>query len=342
MSCEMADARVEVILRALPAEFSTDQFIAACPSSGGTDTGAKCPVVRQGNRSLCGRRLGKYSRENPGRVAKTDEGPPAWWSQRDGTAAHTTPRATVPASSASRSPVRQGHVDAVRWMATPEFAAIHRAHEVALGLGAVYFRPTNKGVVTLALDPNAPRFVGFRGSDDDESYRLRPGARVEVDELRARRGAFRTWAAGLPQAKDEERAVVRWLGDALRSKLELPGMSGPWLLLHQEWRFVTPNGNGRKADVLAVHQPTGRLGIIEAKDTASKGPEASTQLRDYACFWRRDAAALAPFFTSLLRAEGRLYGNAWASAATLSPEPAATFFAHPAESGMTVHPLAIT
>jgi hypothetical protein len=93
----------------------------------------------------------------------------------------------------------------------------------------------------------------------------------------------------------------------------------------QEWRFLNPYGTGKKSDVLALHLPTGRLGIIEFKSSEDALDEARDQVDEYGQYWRRDAATLAPFFTKLIQAMGAAYRNHDAASGRVSPEPAELF-----------------
>lgn len=74
-----------------------------------------------------------------------------------------------------------------------------------------------------------------------------------------------------------------------------------------------------------MHVPTGRLGIVEFKARCSQVAAARAQVDEYARYWIRDAAELAPFFTLLLRAMGTAYGKEAAAQATVLPEPAELF-----------------
>jgi hypothetical protein len=147
------------------------------------------------------------------------------------------------------------------------------------------------------------------------------------------RAPFQAWLPSVKRASDEERSVIPWIRRALQDHLALPGMrgmdksGGEWLFLNQEWRFVRDDGGGRKSDILAVHRPSRRLGIVEVKDSRAKRGEAIAQVNEYGRYWQRDAEALAPFFTETLNVMGRLYGNEWASTAVVSEAPAALFFA---------------
>lgn len=147
------------------------------------------------------------------------------------------------------------------------------------------------------------------------------------------RAPFQAWLPSVKRASDEERSVIPWIRRALQDHLALPGMrgmdksGGEWLFLNQEWRFVRDDGGGRKSDILAVHWPSRRLGIVEVKDSRAKRGEAIAQVNEYGRYWQRDAEALAPFFTETLNVMGRLYGNEWASTAVVSEAPAALFFA---------------
>ena len=246
-------------------------------------------------------------------------------------------RAGTTTNRSTPSTLRAGHWRTVQWIASNEFVAVKNAYDRVVGPGCVYFRPTASGVVVIALADDARGYVGFRTSHQDRGYLLSPGsAPPEVADLHARYRAFRSWLPTVSRESAEESAVIPWLRQALQGKLVLPGMGGEWLFLNQEWRFLRDDGGGRKSDVLAVHAPSGRLGIIEAKDSASKRAVAAAQVAEYGRYWLRDVGELAPFFTEVLRAMGRLYGNVWAATASVSRESAELFFAFPEALGMKV------
>ena len=113
-------------------------------------------------------------------------------------------------------------------------------------------------------------------------------------------------------------------------------MDSQWLFLNQEWRFQDENGKAKKSDVLAVQMPTGRLGIIEVKNSYSGKERALEQIRQYGSFWQRDQKELQSFFTDVLNMMGKLYDNQWAMTAQVSNEPAALFFAYPGPSGLCI------
>lgn len=236
--------------------------------------------------------------------------------------------------------VRDGHLRCILWLASDHFAAVKKVYDRVIGEGQIYFRPTDKGVVLIPLDDQAPGFVGFRTSHNDSGYLLKPGT-LPPDEsiLFERHKMFRIWLSTVKRVSDEERAVIRWLKIAQQAQLELPGMNGDWLFLNHEWRFRRPDGTGIKSDVLAVHIPSGRLGIIEVKDSRSKRARAIAQVTEYDQYWQKDAGVLAPFFTLVLQAMGRLYKNNWATTASVSQEPAALFFAYPEFKEMKVEKL---
>ena len=109
---------------------------------------------------------------------------------------------------------------------------------------------------------------------------------------------------------------------ALDGDLSLRDLGTGWVFLHQEWRWRTEGG---KSDILAVHLPTSRLGIVEFKSDENEMPTARTQVDEYGAYWARHAQELAPFFTELLRALGAAYGNDMMANATVSPDPAHLF-----------------
>jgi hypothetical protein len=237
-----------------------------------------------------------------------------------------------------RGLITEGHRRVAEWMATPAFGELVAVHRQACGARAsIYFRPTDKGLVRIGLHPKAPAYLGFRMREDESGYLVKPGSKTPpVSEIEARFKAFEAWLPSVGRRSDEEQGVIPWLARALEEGLALPDLGKGWVFLHQEWRFVADDGIGKKSDILAVHLPTGRLGIVEFKSDASKLAEARTQVDDYARFWRRDASELAPFFTTLLRAMGVAYGNKEAALGSVSTEPA-TVFVGVASPGRRVH-----
>jgi hypothetical protein len=245
-------------------------------------------------------------------------------------------RYTVPASEVARAarPVaspRQalsdGHRRITAWMATDDFRELVARHEAALGDRAtIYFRPTDRGLVRIALHPSAPGYVGFRRGENDNGYLVLPERRAQtVEELRTHFEEFEVWLQTVRRSSNEERGVISWLRLALQRNLWLPELGEAWAFLHQEWRFADAAGRGKKTDVLAVHLPTGRLGIVEFKSSDSERASAQKQVEAYAAFWKRDAEELAPWFTDLIRALGRAYGNYEAAVATVTRQPAALY-----------------
>ena len=67
---------------------------------------------------------------------------------------------------------------------------------------------------------------------------------------------------------------------------------------------------GVKSDILAVHLPTGRLGIVEFKSAEADLPLARAQVDNYGVsVGQLGRGELAPFFSDLLRAMGTAYGK---------------------------------
>lgn len=222
--------------------------------------------------------------------------------------------------------VKDGHWRTVQWMATQSFHDLVAVHEAVCGEHAdIYFRPTEKGLVRIALHPHAPGYVGFRTHGKDKSHLLTPGSAVPTaPEIEDRLRAFEEWLPTVRRRSKEEQGVIPWIRSALANQLRLPDLGQGWVFLHQEWRFIDELGGSRKSDILAVHGPTGQLGIVEFKSDKSALDEARSQVSDYARFWDRDAAQLAPFFTALLHAMCAAYGNN-SAAVTMSTDPAALF-----------------
>jgi hypothetical protein len=230
----------------------------------------------------------------------------------------------------AKAPVTAGHHRVVPWMETEAFPELVRLHEAALGGRAtVYFRPTDKGIVRIVLHPSAPGYVGFRTAHNDNGYLVRPGSPVPtLEALRSQFAAFEAWLPSVARGSSEERGVMPWIRAALQQHLRLPALGHGWVFLHHEWRF----SSGTKSPVLAVHAPTGQLGIVELKSQSSDLANARKQVEDYAAHWRRDAHLLAPHYTRLLRALGRAYHNDEAVRSTVTTAPAALFVGTASES----------
>ena len=221
----------------------------------------------------------------------------------------------------------QGHRRVVAWMATPVFRELVVVHRAACGTKmSVYFRPTEQGLVRLALHPRAPSYVGFRTDAKDKTLLLRCGCLVPSQaSLQERLYAFEAWLPQMRRVSDEEQGVIPWLRAAVDGNLSLPSLGDGWVFLHQEWRWAENNDTCLKSDILAVHVPTGRLGIVEFKSTESKLPVARQEVDDYAGCWEHQAQKLAPLFTGLLRAMGAAYGNEAMSRGKVDPGPAQLF-----------------
>lgn len=222
-------------------------------------------------------------------------------------------------------PVTPGHIASVTWMASDEFREIHEAYESVAGPGGVYFRPTDDGIKVIALLDEAPAYVGVRSKrgvkDHTLSEYLRAPSREDIERIWA---GFLEYLPTICRKSTEERGVIRFIREALRDGLRLPKMGGDWLFLNQEWRW----GVRAKSDVLAVHGPTGRLGIIEFKSSGEGEAvrRAIEEAKEYAGYWVQDSEALAPFFTEVLRVNASLYGNREAETASVSTEDAALFY----------------
>ena len=178
----------------------------------------------------------------------------------------------------------------------------------------------------IGLHDLAPGYVAVRAHVDDETYCVTPATVEPVTAgAAARWTAFERWLPTVRRASDEERGTIRWLSKALASGLWLLELGAGWVFLCQEWRFLDETGAGHKSDVLAVHLPTGTLGIVELKDDDAKLGDARAQVDRYAASWARDCADLAPLFTEILHAQARLYGNVDAARVVVTTAPAQLF-----------------
>ena len=350
MPCPLNASDVRDALASLPSEFNTFDFIEVCPQSGGRRDGTGCAEVRDGRgRGVCGKAVASFTPEHPKFLTKlAGKDSPAKWRQGEQTSSPSPGAAGWPAAQqrdqvqsrdAIGSALNPGHWDAVDWLASAKFAEIKAVYDKACGPGAVYFRVVDKAVKAISLHPSARCYLGHRTFTKDMRYVLKKTMAVpDVEELRLRHADVTSWLLDAGQRKPEEQAVILWLSRALKNCLWLPDLGPDWVLLNQEWRFIGDDGKGRKSDVLAVHIPSGQLGIVEAKSCVAELRGAKRQVREYARHWQRDAAELAPFFTSQLRAMGRLYGNDAAAEATVADTPAALFVAAPGPAGLRVYP----
>ncbi len=170
-------------------------------------------------------------------------------------------------------------MEVLEWMRTPEFRQYKVLCDEIIGPGMIYFRATNTGVVQIVLSDTCPAYVGIRTHNGDPAHCLTPSAALpDREKLQARWEGFQRWILSVKRISVEERAVIPWVRRALNASLYLDGIDEGWAFLNQEWRFLDHDGKGKKSDVLAVHIPTGRLGIIEAKDSEARRAEAHLQL----------------------------------------------------------------
>lgn len=236
---------------------------------------------------------------------------------------YTVPLATTATPIKPR--VTAGQRKTIEWMHTRGFQELVQRHEVALaGRASIYFRPTERGFVRIALHPAAPAYVGFGTGDNGCIFR--PASPLpSIERIRSEYEAFEVWLKDVRRVSEEERGVIRWIRSALVRQLYLSELGDDWVFLHQECRFTNAAGIGIKSDVLAVHLTTGQLGIVELKADSSGLPRARQQIAEYGAIWQRDREQLAPLFTSLLRALGGAYNNERASAASVSQQDAALF-----------------
>lgn len=238
---------------------------------------------------------------------------------------YTIPLATADKPIKPRVTPRQRQT--IEWMRTRGFQELVQRHEAALeGRATIYFRPTDRGLVRIALHPAAPSYIGFRAAANDNSHIFRPASAIpSIERIRSDFQSFETWMKDVRRSSDEERGVIRWIRSALERQLYLPELGDEWVFLHQEWRFAGARGTGVKSDILAVHLVTGQLGIVELKADRSALSVARQQVAEYGAIWQRDREELAPLFTSILQALGGAYKNERASAATIGLQDAALF-----------------
>jgi hypothetical protein len=189
----------------------------------------------------------------------------------------------------------------------------------------------------MGLHDRAPRYVGLRTHGADETHCVRANSAVpELAAAEARWDAFEKWVTGVKGIMEEERGVIPWLRRALENQLWLPELGAGWVFLNHEWRFLDDAGAAKKTDVLAVHLPTGRLGIVELKADSGKLHQAGIQVDAYQRYWERDAKALAPLFTDVLRAQAIAYENDAAAVAQVKPMTADLFVGVATRGGVKV------
>jgi hypothetical protein len=265
-------------------------------------------------------------RTDPRWIAVHDYGEALYYGRDPSSLATKPPSAPSDESDEPGPCVTPGHRKMVAWMATPAFRDIVRLHQEACGSTmSIYFRPTDQGVVRLALHPKAPAYVGFQRGDADSSYTLCPGGLVPtVKALQKLVRAFEAWLPQVTRPSMEERGVIRLLRDAVDGDLSLPWLGDGWVLLHHEWRWAG-RGAGKKADILAVHVPTKQLGIVEFKSDEADLPESRVQVDQYGGFWKQQAGELAPFFSQLLQTMGAVYGNDMMRQGAVEAKPAQLF-----------------
>ena len=131
----------------------------------------------------------------------------------------------------------------------------------------VCFRPTDKGVTALALDPTAPASVGVG------ALRAWMPPRVEVE---AQLVTYRAKRAQMRRMSREEQASLRLIKGALAGGLRLPeGL----LFVCREWRFPILGGGSGKLDLLAVDPARRALVVIELKSTVGSRGRARPRSR---------------------------------------------------------------
>lgn len=222
------------------------------------------------------------------------------------------------------------------WLGTEEFRQLFQVYEEATGPHRLYYRLTADGIIPMVLVDHAPGYVGF-GDEPTFDTKWHPGKiPPALEDVQMHWQVFNDeYLPSVRRISLEEQGVIPWIRDGLEHDLRLSGMPAmgnrEWLFLNQEWRL--PSGN--KTDVIAVHLPTGRLGFVEFKDmdTPKKRADARRQLATYQTYWQNHREVLIPFFRTMLRAYGSLYGNNEAAVAVISNADARLFFgvAHPAQ-----------
>ncbi len=198
------------------------------------------------------------------------------------------------ALSLQMPPLVAGHVRAVELLEqtaavreTVELYGHHLGHDV-------YLRPTGQGLTVLSLDPAASAMVGV-----GTLTALMPSRDMVERQL----SEYRTTLRAMRRASLEEQFSVRWLEQALRNGLALPGTD--LHLVCQEWRFPLHPRGSAKLDVLAVDLRQQRLAVIELKSRAtSAGVEGTPQQQaDRYARWLHDGRQFfTPFFERLGRA----------------------------------------
>lgn len=304
MPCTLNDGEVRKVIERLGDSFTTLDFVAACPRSGGTESGRACPVVARERRSACGSRLGLFRCANQDFMVQVNPGAsPARW-QRGGEAAVMVAKAAPTGVRHASGLVRPGHYRALDYMASADFLDVKTLFERYPEIGGVYFRPTDGYVTTIDLHPQSlkPRIgvgedpylpIGARARD------LEPTMSQRIEWLRQ----VRSRQTAPSREVQFEAHLIR---EAQANHLRLPGFPDRLRFLHSQWRIdPTASGTARITDLLAVDLRTRRLVVIELKASPDAG--ALSQAGSYVHWFGDNADVLNPFFLRLARVMGRLY-----------------------------------
>ncbi|AKF05865.1 hypothetical protein [Sandaracinus amylolyticus] len=203
--------------------------------------------------------------------------------------------------------MRDGHRRAVEELERGDDYLATRAAYARIP-GGVYLRPTERGLVVLALDGSCASMIGVGGRDRDDHVVARlPPSTAHVERALA---GYEAKRATLARPSIEERHALALIAGALAGDLSLP-----WpgvFFVHQEWRFA----DRTKIDLLAVDPSRGRWTVIELKKSEAaarandprKGGDAWAQARAYAQRLHAERAELYPFFERIARALARHHG----------------------------------
>lgn len=205
----------------------------------------------------------------------------------------------APAAPEAPTPLTRGHWRALELLENTE-AVLQTLQRYQQALGSpVYLRPTDQGLTVISLDSAPQAMVGVGPRGGGCSLSALPPSEAQVA---AAVTAYREKLAGMKRRSSEERYVIGRIRSALENGLRL---GNGLRFLHQEWRFSTQG----KLDVLAIEEATGRLVVIEAKESESKALHAATL--EQATAYESVLTACWPeylgYFRRLATALGRIY-----------------------------------
>lgn len=195
--------------------------------------------------------------------------------------------------------VRDGHRRAVEALAAPSFADVVALFDRYPEIGGTYFRPVDRGIQPVDLDPTSPKpLIGvgpaFPASSTTADLAGQMPARLA--ELRAKRSAL--------SPSGEKVLEAASIAGALRAGLRLDDLDPAWRFVSSQWRLDV-GGVASLPDILAVEAGTGAVIAVELK--AAPDPLAAPQVAAYVRCLARSPDLLA-LIGGLARAMAGLYG----------------------------------